>query len=126
MQVAAVAAQVQDGITDELPGAAEGEVAAARRDRDHAPLPQVVEPAAAAPAERRADREAGERAREDRVGRALLVMRCADVMLQRAYDDQRGHDGSAAEPGAARQRAEADRERVFHMSTTRPRESSAA
>src|SRR2546427_4457148 len=29
MQVAAVAAQVQDGITDELPGAVEGDVAAA-------------------------------------------------------------------------------------------------
>src|SRR5256886_13642506 len=98
----------------------------ARQDGDHAALPEVVEPAAAAPAERRAYREAGERSREDGIGGAFLVMRRADVVLQGAHDDERGHDGPSAEPRALRQRAEADRERVFHMSTTRPSESSAA
>src|SRR5205085_2188418 len=50
----------------------------------------------------------------------------AHVMLQCAHDDERSHDGPSPEPGAARQAAETDREGVFHMSTTRPSESSAA
>src|SRR5439155_26027675 len=93
---------------------------------DDSALPQIVQPAAAAPTERRADREAGHGPGENRIRGALLVVRSAHVVLQRSHDDESGYDGAPAEPSAARQCAETNRERVFHRCSTRPRESSAA
>src|SRR2546429_503912 len=83
-------------------------------------------PARTGPADGGPEGGPGRGARQDRIGGVLLGAGAAHVMLQCAHDDERRHDGPSPEPGAARQAAETDREGVFHMSTTRPSESSAA